>query len=52
MLAGQSAAAFHSGPDRFCPRLNAAKLVQLALQLQEVFEAVHLSGLATEYDLN
>lgn len=43
MLVGQSTVAFHSGSGRFCPRLSAAKLVQLALQLQEGFEAVHLS---------
>jgi hypothetical protein len=41
MLAGQSIAAFHSGSGRVvCRRLNAAKLIQLALQLQEAFEAV------------
>jgi hypothetical protein len=50
MLAGQSTAAFHSCSGR----LSAAKLVQLqlALQLQEGFQAVHLSGFAAEYDLN
>ena len=34
--------------------MSAAKLVQLqlTLQLQEGFQAVHLSGFAAEYDLN